>query len=51
MNESDEPTQEELDENTLAKLDAIAHPERFTAEPGQMVSAEEMADREEEAEE
>ncbi len=29
-------TEEELDEDTQAKLDAIAHPEKYTIEPGEM---------------
>ena len=40
INEKDDDeedvTEEELDEDTLAKLDAIAHPDKFTSEPGEM---------------
>ena len=50
MMSDEEPTQEELDEDTLAKLAAIKYPDKFTAEPGQMMSAEEMTAQEEEEE-
>ena len=37
MSVYNEDEDDELDEDTQAKLAAIAHPERFTSEPGEMV--------------
>ncbi len=47
IDDEDDP-EDEVDSDTITKLDAIAHPERFTSEPGEMVADD---DEEEEPEE